>query len=122
MGFEDEEHLKQRIEHVSYWLNKFAPDMLKFKLKKNILNKNLLPEQKKFISSLTIALYSQAWNAENIHNVIYDVAEKEKIRIKIAFKAIYQILLGQEMGPRAGYFLSNLNRDFVLKQFEEVVK
>ena len=46
----------------------------------------------------------------------------EKIPIKIAFQAIYQIILGQEKGPRAGYFLSNLDKDFVLKRVKEAIK
>ena len=48
--------------------------------------------------------------------------EKQKIPIKQAFKTIYQIILGQEKGPRAGYFLSNLDKDFVLKRVKEAVK
>jgi len=35
---EDEEHLKQRSEHVRYWLENFAPDMLKFTVKTNYQN------------------------------------------------------------------------------------
>ncbi len=62
------------------------------------------------------------WEAENIHNAIYNQAEKEKMQINQAFKIIYQVILGQEKGPRAGYFLSNLDKDFVLSRFEEAIK
>jgi len=119
---QDEEHLKQRAEHARYWLENFAPDMLKFEVKKKLPKVDLAKEQKKFLLSLTEKLSSIDWEAENIHNIIYDSSEKEKIPIKIAFKTIYQIILGQEKGPRAGYFLSNLDKDFVLKRFKEAVK
>ena len=119
---EDENRLIQRTEHVSFWLKNFAPDMLKFEIKKNIPIINLLIEQKKLISSIIDILSLKSWNAENIHSAIYMSAEKEKIKINIAFKTIYQIFLGQDKGPRVGYFLSNLDKDFVLSRFEEAIK
>ena len=39
-----------------------------------------------------------------------------------AFQAIYQVILGQQQGPRAGYFLSKLEKEFVLKRVTEAVK
>jgi len=119
---EDEEHLKQRTENARYWLANFAPDMVKFEVKKNMPNVKLTVEQKKFLSSLVVTLYSPSWEAENIHNAIHETSGNEKIQMKTAFKTIYQILLGQENGPRAGYFLSNLDKDFVLNRFEEAIK
>lgn len=119
---EEEEHLKQRAEHAEFWLENFAPDLVKFEVKKQMLKVNLTGEQKKFLSSLNDSLSSIDWEAENIHNAIYNVSEKEKIPIKTAFTTIYHIILGQEKGPRAGYFLSNLDKDFVLKRVKEAVK
>ncbi len=118
----NEERLKQRTENVRYWLDKFAPDMVKFEVKKNMPNLEITVEEKKFLSSLFETLSSSVWEAENIHNVIHETSENEKIQVKTAFKIIYQILLGKEKGPRAGYFLSNLDKDFVLNRFEEAVK
>jgi len=40
----------------------------------------------------------------------------------MVFAAIYQIILGQEKGPRAGFFLSNLDKDFVIKRVKEAIK
>jgi lysyl-tRNA synthetase class 1 len=119
---EDEEHLKQRAEHGKFWLDNFAPDMVKFEVKKNMPKVSLNKEQKKFLLSFSEQISSTRWEAEVIHNAVYDISENEKIPIKIAFQAIYQIILGQEKGPRAGYFLSNLDKDFVLKRVKEAIK
>jgi len=118
----DEKHLKQRAEHAKYWLKYFAPDMIRFEVKKEIPKVKPTAEQKKFLSSLRETLSSLAWDADSIHNAIYESSEKEEIPIKTAFKTIYQVILGQEKGPRAGYFLSNLDKDFVLKRFKEAIK
>ena len=85
-------------------------------------NLEITVEQKRFLSSLFETLSSPIWEAENIHNAIHETSENEEIQMKTAFKTIYQILLGKENGPRAGYFLSNLDKDFVLNRFEEAIK
>jgi len=118
----DEKRLKQRVENVKYWLKNFAPDIVKFEVKKELPKINILDKEKTFLSNLKVNLSKIDWEAENIHKAIYEQAEKEKMQINDAFKVIYQVVLGQEKGPRAGYFLSNLDKDFVLTRFEEAVK
>ena len=118
----DEKRLIQRIEHVKYWLKNFAPDIVKFEIKKKLPKINLTEEQKIFLKKLKEKIQSIKWEPENIHNTIYEISEEQKIPIKTAFKTIYQIILGQEKGPRAGYFLSNLSQEFVIKRVEEAVK
>jgi lysyl-tRNA synthetase class 1 len=119
---EDDKHLKQRAEHAKYWLDNFAPDMVKFEVKKILPKLTLNEEQKKFLSSLLINISKISWDAENIHNAIYETSEKVKIPIKTGFNTIYQIILGQDKGPRAGYFLSNLDKEFVLERIKEAIK
>lgn len=118
----DEDRLKQRIENARYWLKNFAPDIVKFEVKKKLPNLKFLENEKTFLFNLKENLSKVKWEPENIHKAIYDEAEKHKMQIKEAFKTIYQVILGQEKGPRAGYFLSNLDKDFVLCRFEEAVK
>ena len=118
----DEEHLKQRADHAQYWLDNFAPDMVKFEVQKQLPKINLISEQKKFLQTFLEKIPSINWDAEEIHNAIYASSEKEKIPIKTAFTTIYQIILGREKGPRAGFFLSNLDKEFVEKRVEQAIK
>ena len=119
---ENEKHLKQRAAHAKYWLENFAPDIVKFEVKKQMPQLNLQKDQIEFLKSFRDKISSTKWNPEDIHNTIYETSETLKIPIKTSFKTIYQIILGQEKGPRAGYFLSNLDKKFVLKRTEEAVK
>ncbi|EMR74399.1 lysyl-tRNA synthetase, class I [Thermoplasmatales archaeon SCGC AB-539-N05] len=116
---EDEERLKNRAKHASYWLNSFAPSMVKFELKQSLPKIILTTEQKQFLLHLKKIFDSVEWKAENIHDAVYDVAEKKGVKATFAFKTIYQIFLGQDRGPRLGYFLSSLDKTFVLKRFNE---
>ncbi len=118
----DENHLKQRVEHAHYWLDNFAPELVKFEIKKNMPKVTITDKEKEFLSNLKHSIKNISWDAENIHNAIYEISELVNIPIKLAFKTLYLIILGQEKGPRAGYFLSNLDRGFVLKRIEQAIK
>ena len=119
---EDEDHLRQRAQHVRYWLENFAPDEVKFQVKETLPSVTLTQEQKTILSLLMEKIPDLSWEPEAIHNAIYEASTQTNIPIKTAFSAIYQILLGQEKGPRAGFFLSNLPKQFVLTRVTEAVK
>jgi len=119
---DDEKHLKQRTEHAEYWLNNFAPEKERFEVKKNIPKLKLESDQIKYLESLIDDFKDIVWEAEEIHNTIYDTSQKVDIKVKVAFKTIYQIILDKEKGPRAGFFLSNLDKDFVIGRIKEALE
>ena len=108
--------------HVRYWLDNFAPDMLKFEVKKKLPKVTLSKEQKEFLEILHEKFLKISWSPEEIHNAIYEASKEKDIQTKIAFTTLYQIILGQEKGPRAGYFLSNIDKQLILKRITEAVK
>ncbi len=118
----DEKRLKQRVDHVRYWLDHFAPAVLQFSVKSTLPTVHLSEEQQSFLSSFLTKAETIQWNPEEIHNTIYAIAEQQKISAKTAFQTIYLVLLGQKKGPRVGYFLSNLDEDFVINRFKQAVK
>jgi len=122
IGKFEEKNIKQRTKHVEYWLKFFAPNKLKFEIKNKLPNLKLLEKQKKIINALIDKLNSIEWDPNAIHKEIYAISEIENVSIKTTFTTLYQILLGQNEGPRAGYFISNLDRDFVMNRLKEAVK
>ena len=48
--------------------------------------------------------------AEEIHGKLHELK---------AFKEIYLIFLGKDHGPKAGWFLASLSREFVLRRLQE---
>ena len=66
---------------------------------------------------LTRSLPDIAWEAEVIHTCIHD--SSVDLGAKKAFRVLYQILLGKNRGPRLGFFLSSLDREFVLIRLKE---
>jgi lysyl-tRNA synthetase class 1 len=119
---EDEERLKQRSEHVRYWLEKFAPEEVKFEVQDTLPKVAFSSEQKQVMTLLKDKLATLSWEPEAIHNAIYEASETTQLPITSAFQAIYECILGKTKGPRAGYFLSNLEKQFVLQRLTEAVK
>ncbi|MEF8878946.1 MAG: lysine--tRNA ligase [Candidatus Thermoplasmatota archaeon] len=118
---EEEKRLKRRVEHAEYWLDNFAPKQVKFKVHKKPPKVDLKEEQKKFLKILLKKLGEATWKPDEIHNMIYESAEETELKTGKAFGTIYQIILNQSKGPRAGYFLSNLDKDFVLKRVKKEI-
>jgi lysyl-tRNA synthetase class 1 len=46
-------------------------------------------------------------------------AEDLEVKPTEMFKAIYLAVLGQQSGPKAGWFLSSMEKDFLAKRFSE---
>ncbi|MBU0496969.1 MAG: lysine--tRNA ligase [Candidatus Thermoplasmatota archaeon] len=119
---DDENRMKQRCDHVHYWLKHYAPDAVKFKVQPHLPKINIDEQQHQFLTHLYSTLPETKWIPEDIHNIIYTISEQHQIPIKRAFTTLYQILLGQTNGPRAGYFLSNLDKTFITQRIAEALK
>ncbi|MEF8849079.1 MAG: hypothetical protein V5A68_08120, partial [Candidatus Thermoplasmatota archaeon] len=118
---EDEKRIRRRAEHANFWIQKYAPKQILFKVKKELPKINLSKKQKDFLQNLKKEFESKKWNGENIHQAIYDAVEKTEIKPGLGFKTIYQIILNKNKGPRAGYFLSNLEKEFVINRISKAI-
>ncbi|MDW7733471.1 MAG: lysine--tRNA ligase, partial [Methanolobus sp.] len=49
-------------------------------------------------------------------------SEGMEVEPKDLFKAIYTSVLGQQSGPKAGWFLSSMEKDFLVKRFREAAE
>lgn len=124
-GYEKElkrfDEIIRRVRYVERWLEKFAPSQIKFKLQDTIpeIVKTFAPREKEFLKALAGKIEEKDWNGDELQNLIYNLAQSLGIEGKKAFKLIYLSFLNQDSGPRAGYFLVSLPKDFVIKRLEE---
>lgn len=137
----NEKCILELAQNVGKWLEKYAPDMVKFNVKEEIPVQvaSLNEIQKAFLASLAEQISSsEELTGEDYHNLVYSSKESgssinkkissilgtEKIEIKPneMFKAIYLSILGQQSGPKAGWFLSSLEKEFLIKRFNEAAE
>ncbi len=109
-----------RLDCVKFWIENSAPEGVVFSVRKEMTDElvsGLEDSEKDLISRLADILEPQEWTAENIHQSFYTVAEDAGVKSGAIFKAAYKSLLAKERGPRLGYFLSTLEKDFVIQRF-----
>ncbi|MEA3201652.1 MAG: lysyl-tRNA synthetase, class [Thermoplasmata archaeon] len=119
---EDETHLKARVEHARYWLQRFAPAEARTKLAETWtpdLAAQLGENERRFLHALHGRLAAGAASAEAIHNAIHESAKEVGLGGGKAFQAIYVAFLGAKKGPRAGHFLASLDKHFVLRRLQD---
>jgi len=111
--------LKEKADAVKYWLDNWAPDEYLFSVQQDIPNIKIDCTQVEILHTLSKTLNTIPWNATDIHTHIYEQIKKLGIEPKKSFEGIYKVILGQDRGPRVGYFLASLDKEFVLKRFGE---
>ena len=115
------EALAKRISYARNWLERFAPDDVKFQVKQDAPAEleTLTMGQKKFLGLIAEHL-KEDMSGEEIHQLIYSLSEKvEEEEPSRLFQSIYIALLGKTKGPRAGSFLSFLEHRFVVQRFQQ---
>lgn len=112
------EILKKELAYIGNWLDNWAPDDVKFELRQKITAGDFSVPQKKFLSSLAekIAGLPAGADGELFHKAIYDLGQQMKLEPKTMFETLYKALIGKNSGPRAGWFLSILPRDWLIKR------
>jgi lysyl-tRNA synthetase, class I len=122
----EEEVKKQNLEawakYAKQWVEKFAPEKDKFSVQEEVpeIAKNFSGEQKKFLQKVSEEL-DKKWDAEEFQQELYEWSKELEVNSKDAFSAIYLSLIGKDHGPKAGWFILSLDKDFVKKRFNEVV-
>ncbi len=122
-GYEIDENVRRdverRIKYAKNWIEKFAPDRIKFEIAENVDPSIFDEMDRKFLSKFAEKL-REDMKPEEIHNLVYEVAKELGIKPSKAFQAIYKAILGKNYGPRAGYFIKMLGIDWVKKRFIDV--
>jgi lysyl-tRNA synthetase class 1 len=118
------ENILRQAERVRVWLRKYAPDSVKFSVKEQLPPQagDLSEEDSRALSGYLEFLKAlPAWSAEAIHNGVYEVAPRCGMEAKRLFEIVYLAFLGQARGPRLGWFLEALGKEFVTGRISEAV-
>lgn len=136
----NEKCIRELVANVGNWLDMYAPDMAKFSVKETVpvQSATLSDLQRAFLSSVSEVLAeSGEMTGEDYHNLVYTAkdagsplstkiaeslgveASELEVNPKEMFTAVYISVLGQQSGPKAGWFLSSLEKDFLVERFKQ---
>lgn len=112
--------LKDEFKFIDKWLDTWAPEEVKFSLLEDINALKLSAPQKEFLQVLGDKVAAAPEDADGawFHQAIYELKETGDIPPKELFSTLYQTLIGRDSGPRAGWFLSILPRDWLIKRLK----
>lgn len=117
---ETEKHLlRERARYAKFWLSTYAPAEFRYELQEKKPDVEFSEIQKKALSSLAAFFEEGQKSGEEVHARLHTLKAEVPISPKELFSALYQLFLGRDSGPKAGWFLSVLPREFVLKRLKE---
>ncbi|HVQ45058.1 MAG TPA: lysine--tRNA ligase [Candidatus Saccharimonadia bacterium] len=109
--------IERELGFVKTWLAKYAPESVKFAVQTELPTVELGDEQRKFLQHLAGTIEAEDdLNGQGMHDAVYAAAEVAGIKPGQAFVTLYRVLLGKDSGPKAGWFLASLDRDFLLRR------
>ncbi len=119
----DKKELAERVEYAKRWLAEYAPEKFVFKLQDTLPDaaKDLSDLQKNALTQLAayIRAESDMPDGEAIQHKLHELKETLAIKPQDIFGALYIAFLGKSYGPKIGWFLSVLPKEFVLTRLEE---
>jgi lysyl-tRNA synthetase class 1 len=113
------EVLQREIPYVANWLHKYAPEGVKFSVQDKLPKVDLSDEQQNFTNVLAAKLAAlDEVDGQKMHETIYAAKEEAGLQPGDAFKALYRLILNKDSGPKAGWFLSSLDKDWLIKRLK----
>lgn len=112
------EIIERELAYIDQWLNKWAPDDVKFKLSDQVDVGQFNEAEKAFLKVLAVKIKSAPDDADGewFHKAVYDLKDSSGLEPKQMFTTLYRALIDKDAGPRAGWFLSILPRDWLIKR------
>jgi lysyl-tRNA synthetase class 1 len=116
------EILAERRDAARAWLESYAPDRARLAVQRDALPAaaaELDDAQRAYLAALAEALADDGWDGESVQAAIFATAQARGLPSGRAFGALYLAFLGRSSGPRAGWLLAALEREFVLGRLRE---
>lgn len=115
--------IERELTFVKRWLEQYAPDSVKFEVQDTLPDTNLADNQRQALKLLADTIEAEHdLNGQGMHDAIYAAALSADVKPAAVFVAIYQAILGQDKGPKAGWFLASLEHDWLVARLRDASK
>lgn len=114
--------LEERRRAARAWLEAYAPERARLAVQRDALPAaaaELDDAQRAYLAALADALAGVEWSGEAVQAAIFATATANDLPAGRAFAALYAAFLGRTSGPRAGWLLAALERDFVIGRIRD---
>lgn len=117
---QDKGVIRNELRFIDAWLKHWAPEDVKFDLAETLDASQFSNTEQAFLKTLGDRVAAAPPNADGewFHKAIYELKDQFQLAPKELFSSLYRALIGKESGPRAGWFLSILPRDWLIKRLK----
>lgn len=117
---EDAQIIRAELKFIDEWLKRRAPEEVKFDLKDTVDPSGFTEQEAVFFNMLADKVSSAPADADGgwFHEAIYECKDASGLEPRTMFSALYRLLIGKTSGPRAGWFLSILPRDWLVNRLK----
>ena len=120
---DDKNEAELRSKYAKYWLTEYAPEDFRYEIQKEVpaSAKGFSAAQKEALRTvLDYIEENTVLDGQVFHTALHEMRKASGLEAKEFFTPIYQSILGKDSGPKAGWFLSVLDREFLLERLKEV--
>lgn len=119
----DRKEAEERSEFARRWLAEYAPESYRYELQEEV------PEAAKELSDLQRAALRELLSyvedhaeldGQELHTELHEIRKRTGVPPRDFFSALYIAFLGKESGPKAGWFLSVLERGLLERRLREI--
>jgi lysyl-tRNA synthetase class 1 len=110
--------ITKQLVFVDGWVKNWAPEDVRFDLAQKADKTQFNEKQAEFLSDLAGKIEKASENADGewFHQAVYELKDSTGLEPKELFQTLYKVLIDKDAGPRAGWFLSILPRDWLIKR------
>lgn len=110
--------IKNELIFIDAWLDKRAPEDVKFSLLSQINKDDFSLAEQTFLADLADQISQAPVDADGawFHDAIYGLKDTSGLPPKELFGVLYRVTIGKTSGPRAGWFLSILPREWLIQR------
>ncbi len=122
---DDKEELELRKKYAKIWLDTYAPEDYKFEIQETVppATKDFTAEQKVALAKVLEFVKSRdVLEGQDLHTNLHEIRKASGLEAKAFFTPLYISFLNKDNGPKAGWFFSVLDKKFLEKRLEEVIK
>ncbi len=108
--------IRRELAFIDTWLERWAPEEMKFELAESFAQDDFSEREVALFTQLAQKVADAPIDADgqHYHLALYSLKDELGMQPKEIFSALYRLLIGKTSGPRAGWFLSILPRDWLV--------
>lgn len=118
---EEHDRILKRMSRAKVWINKYAPEDMKFEVQTKVPEGlELTNKEKETLHTIAENLNKKDYDEHELFEEFYSITKKLEIKPKDLFKPAYNVLLNKDRGPKLASFILAIGKDKVIKLFNQV--